>query len=184
MTPHVIHQIIKSIRDTALLQLSQLSALLTSTQQNLTLPRSWLERPKYGKNFLQGIESNTWDPEKGPDAFVMLSNQTTEQDVLFEALHKTIPRLQTPPYWAIDGRSLQMMKCSNREILTWTALLVAFRRFCQHCYPRFRFSCCITSEARQQGWAWSWPLPRYLPLYCNSLRGRSPRRFPLRLLRM
>ena len=71
---------------------TRLLALLPPTQQNLTLLRSWLERPKYGKNFLQGIESKTWDPERGRDHFVMLSNQTTEQDVLFEALHKIIAK--------------------------------------------------------------------------------------------
>ena len=79
------------VKDTTLLQLSQISALPQPTPHNLSLLRSWLERPRYGDAFLRGIESKTWDPEKAPTQFITLSPQPAEQDALSSALRNFIP---------------------------------------------------------------------------------------------
>lgn len=77
--------------DSALVQVSQIFALSPPAQSNLDVLHEWLERPKYGKGFLKGVESQTWDLEKGRADYVTLSNKQVEQDILTRWIYKLVP---------------------------------------------------------------------------------------------
>ena len=81
--------------------------------QNLELLREWLQRPKYGNNFLQGFEARTWDVERAD--FVTLSNDEWDQDPLARWLFRIIPgcfhrrwahRLKKPSKKGVRGGDL------------------------------------------------------------------------------
>lgn len=77
--------------DTALLQVMQITAASPPSQHNLSLLRDWLQRPDHENHFLRGIESKTWDVEKGCADFVALAPQPAEQDPFSKALYRIIP---------------------------------------------------------------------------------------------
>lgn len=74
-----------------MIQVSQISALSPPTQPNLDVLHDWLKGPKYGKGFLKGVESQTWDLEKGRADYVTLSNKQVEQDILTRWIYKIVP---------------------------------------------------------------------------------------------
>lgn len=77
--------------DAALLQVAQITAVSRPSEHNLNLLRDWLQRPDHGNSFLRGIESKTWDVEKGCADFIAMAPQPTEQDPFSKALYRIIP---------------------------------------------------------------------------------------------
>ncbi|MCJ1452195.1 hypothetical protein MMC28_002537 [Mycoblastus sanguinarius] len=69
----------------------QVAAISSPTPHNVTLLREWLERPKYGKGFLRGVEAKAWDLEKGTQDFITLSNQQVERDGLSRFIYWLVP---------------------------------------------------------------------------------------------
>lgn len=82
-------------QDTTLLQVSQIAKSGALSAHNLHLLEGRLERLKYGGGFLQGIESKTWDLEKGPQEYLTLSSKPAdhELDPMSRLLRYLIPNI-------------------------------------------------------------------------------------------
>jgi hypothetical protein len=78
------------MKDQAVVQYAQLSALAKPSSENRGDLQDWLYRPGYGDNFLAGRMEDVWDVEKGFSDYVRIDQPTGQEDVFTRKLSRLI----------------------------------------------------------------------------------------------